>query len=73
MKMGPFPRSLNKSWDLGILYKTRLEGDHQTLNFGLMQLFDTMQPQGPTGSSKAPKRGPFPGLLNKSWEFGGLV
>ena len=35
--------------NLGVVHKTRLEGDHQTLTFGLMQLFDTTQPGGPIG------------------------
>ena len=27
------------------MHKTRLEGDHQTLTFGVMQLLDGMQPE----------------------------
>ena len=55
------------------MHKTRFAGDPEKFTFGVMQFFYTTQPQGPTGSSKASKRGPFPGSLNKSWEFGGLV
>ena len=62
-----------KVGNLGVLYKTELEGDPETFTFGFMQLFDKTQPRGLTGLSKAPKRGPIPGLLNKSWEFWGLV
>ena len=29
----------------GLLNKTKLEGDPETLTFGFMQLFDLMQPQ----------------------------
>ena len=39
------------------MHKIRLEGDHQTLTFGLIQLFDLTQPQGPTGASKWSKKG----------------
>ena len=60
-----------KVGNLGVVHKTRLEGDHQMLTFGLMQLFDLKQPQGPSGSSKSSKNGLIPGSLNKCWEFGG--
>ena len=30
---------------LGVLHKIRLEGDHQTLTFGFMQLVDNFSPQ----------------------------
>ena len=33
------------------MLKTRLEGDHQSLTFSLMQLVDTMQPGGATTTS----------------------
>ena len=33
------------------MHKIRLEAAHQTLTFGGMQLFDTMQPGGPTTTS----------------------
>ena len=39
---------VNKSWEFGFLHKIRLEGDYQTLTFGLMQHVDTMQPRGAT-------------------------
>ena len=58
---------LIKFGNLGFLHKTRLEGDLETFTFGLMQIFVTMQPKDPKSSSKAPKRGPFPGLPYKSW------
>ena len=51
--------------------KTRLEGDHQALTFGLILLFDRTHPGGPTGPSKSSKMGAFSGSLNKKWEFGG--
>ena len=57
-KRGPITFSQNKSSEFGVMHKTRLEGDHQRLTLGLMQLCDKTQSQGPTG------------LLNKSWEFG---
>ena len=44
-KKGQFPGSVNKSWEFG-WRAFRLEGDHQTLTFGFMQLFDTKQPWG---------------------------
>ena len=56
---------------MGVVHKTRLEGDHQTLTFGVMQLFDITQPRGPTGLVKIVKKSPIPGSQNKSWEFGG--
>ena len=52
------------------MHKTRLAGDPEKFTFGSIIFFYTTQPRGPTGSSKASKRGPFPGSLNKSWEFG---
>ena len=57
-KRGPITVSQNKSSEFGVMHKTRLEGDHQRLTLGLMQLCDRTQSRGPTG------------LLNKSWEFG---
>ena len=72
-KRGLFPGSLNKSWEYantGVLHQTKLEGNPATLTFGIMQLFVLMQSRGPAGLSKAGKRGLFPGLLNKNWEFG---
>ena len=50
---------------------TTFEGDHHTLTFGAMHLFDTTQPGGPKGPSKFSRKGPIPGLLNKRWEFAG--
>ena len=59
--------------NFGAVHKTRLEGYHQSLTFGLMELFDMTQSRGPTGSSKLSKKRQIPGLLNKSWEFGGYA
>ena len=39
-KRGAFPGLQNKKWELGVVHKTKLEGDHQTLIFHLMQCFD---------------------------------
>ena len=55
------------------MHKIRPEGDHQTLTFGIMQLFELMQPLVATGPSKSSKRGVFPGSLNKKWEFEGCA
>ena len=55
------------------MYKTKLVGDPETVTFGFMELFDLTQPGGPVGWSKSSNRGAFPGLLNKSWDFGGLA
>ena len=41
------------------MHKTRLEGDHQTLTFGVMQLVDMEQPQDPTGQCKKEKKARF--------------
>ena len=60
-----------KVGNLWAVHKTRLEGDHQTVTIGIMQLFDLAQPQRPSGSSKLLKNGPIPGSLYKCWEFGG--
>ena len=54
------------------MLKTRLEGDLGTFNFGVMQVFNIMQPQGSTGLSKSSKRAVFSSLLNKTWDFGVL-
>ena len=53
------------------MHKTRLEGDHQTLTFGVMQLFDVTQPDALRACQNRQEKGPIPGLKNKSWEFGG--
>ena len=42
--------------NLGVMHKIRLEGDNQTLTFGVMQLVDAMQPAGAN--------------VNISWGFG---
>ena len=34
-----------------------------------MQLFDLIHHSGPMGSAKVHKRGVFPGLQNKTWDF----
>ena len=39
--------------------------------FNFIQLFDLTQPRGPMRPTKLSKRGPIPGSLNKSREFGG--
>ena len=31
-----------KVGNLGVMHKTRIEGDHQTFTYGFMQLFNTM-------------------------------
>ena len=35
-----------KFGNLGVMHKIRLEGDHQTLTIGVVQLVDVMQPGG---------------------------
>ena len=35
-----------KAGNLGVMHKISLEGDHQALTFGVMQLVDAMQPGG---------------------------
>ena len=40
------PNSRLKVGNLGVMHKIRLEGDHQTLTFGVAQLVDAMQPGG---------------------------
>ena len=42
---GLFPGSLSKSWEFGILYKTKLVGDPETFTFGFMKLIDLMHPE----------------------------
>ena len=41
-----------KVGNLGLVHKTRLKGDHQSLTFGVMQLVDMMQSGGATTISK---------------------
>ena len=52
-KRGAFQGLLIKVENLGVVSKTRLEDDHQTLTFvfGFMQLFDLMHSRGHAGSS----------------------
>ena len=60
-----------KVGNLGVVHKTRLEGDHQSLTLGVLQIFYTTQPRGPTGPLKLSKIRQIPVSLNKSWEFWG--
>ena len=55
---------------MGVLYKTSFQGALKTLTFGVMHLFDTAQPGGPTGLCKFSKTHLFSGLLYKSWKYG---
>ena len=50
-----------------------LQGDRETFTFAFMYLFNLKHPRGPAGLIKSPSKGRFVGLLNKSWEFWGLV
>ena len=40
-----------KVGNLGVVQKTRIEGDHQTMSFGFMQLLNIMHPRGSAGLS----------------------
>ena len=62
----PFPGSLNTILEFGVVHKTRIEGIHQTLTLGVLQIFDTMQPGGPMGPLKLSKIRLIPGLQIKS-------
>ena len=71
------------SWTTKVLSKSKvrirvfyLEGTlliSNSKNFLFYSTFDLTQPRGPKSLSKSQKMGPFPGLLNKSWKFGGLA
>ena len=46
VKMARFQVRYIKVGNLGVMHKIRLEGDHQKLTFGVLQVVDTMQPGG---------------------------
>ena len=45
-KMAHFPVCKIKVGNLGVMHKTRFEGDHQKLSFCAMLVVDAMQPVG---------------------------
>jgi len=71
------PRVPREGWKskgkIGFFYR-RVPPQNQILRtFCFIQLFDLTHPWGATGLWNPQKRGVFPSLLNKSWEFGGLA
>ena len=68
-KTGAFSSLLNKTWEFG--GSARLEGDHQSLTFGVVQLFNIMQPQALPARPIFQKMAVFSRSRNKTWEFGG--